>query len=398
MRARPLSLIAVLAVVLVSAACGDASAPVAPAARVIDATAPKICADPADPICAVFSSTRYAYNPSLGALPPGVSDWSLVITQFGGQLDFLGSVEHGGLPIVDIGQMYVRFFIDNGDNALGAGDLQVVIVNTPTGATMHCGLVTSLPVGSALPTSNPAICVGGGTSLNKPGRFTFDGFRTADLSVPSWESQGFARLRAEERRALFLVEVGNVNLAPVGGGAEPTLDPPTAPPTRIDTLSVVPPSGGGDDNGGGDDDGGDDEESDTTAPSITFSGNASSYGLLDVIAINCTATDIGSGVATSVCPTVNARAYTLPLGTTTLTATATDVAGNSATATTSFSVTASATDLCTLVRELAPRQATTMCAQLRNGTRAFTNHVRAQRGKQLTTDLADLLTRLAAGL
>lgn len=396
MRARPLSFIAVLAVVLVSAACGDASAPVAPTSRLIDATAPKICADPADPICAVFSSTRYAYNPALGALPPGISDWSLVITQFGGQLDFLGAVTYGAGPIADIERMYVRFFIDNGDNALGAGDLQVVIVNSPTGATMHCGVVTTLPVGPALPTSVPPICVAGGTTLNEPGRFIFDGFRTADLSAPVWESQGFARLRANERRALFLVEVGNVNVS--GGDTPPTLGPPTAPPTRTDTLSVVPPSGGGDDNGGGGDDNGGGDETDTAAPTITFSGNAGSYGLLSTIAIGCTATDIGSGVATSVCPTVNARAYTLPLGTTTLTATATDVAGNSATATTSFSVTANATDLCALVRELVPNHATPLCAQLRNGTRAFTNHLKAQRGKQVPANVADLLTRLAAGL
>jgi len=402
MRVRPQSLLGLLALAFTVAACGDVTSPTA-SLRSSRAIEPKVCADPSDPICGVFSSTVYAYNPELGALPPGVSDWRLVITQFGGQLDFFGAVDHGGLPIADVTQMYVRFFIDNGDNALGAGDLQVVIVNAPSGATMHCGIIAGYPVSDALPTSAPAICQPGGTTVNAPGRFIFDEFRTADLSEPLWESQGFNRLRADERRALFLVEVGNVT---VGGGtdSEPTLGPPTAPPTRTDTLSVAPPAGGGDDDDGnedGDDDGdgdGNGEETDTTAPTITFTGNAGSYGILDAISIGCSATDAGAGIASSVCPTVNTLAYTLPLGSTTLTATATDNAGNSATATTSFAVTVNAADLCTLVRDLVPGHATPLCAQLRNGTRAFTNHLRAQRGKKVPAEVADLLTRLAAGL
>lgn len=387
MRARLQPLLAALAVAFTVAACGEVTAP-GTSLRTSRAIEPKLCADPSDPICSVFSSTVYAYNPELGALPPGVSDWRLIITQFGGQLDFLGSVEHGGPPIADVTQMYVRFFIDNGDAVLGAGDLQVVILNSPSGATMHCGIITGYPVSAALPTSTPPICVAGGTTLNEPGRFIFDDFRTADLSNPLWESQGFNRLRANERRALFLVEVGNVT---VGGetGSEPTLGPPTAPPTRTDTLSVVPPPPPPPPPPPG---------SDVTAPSIVFTGNAGSYGILENIAITCAATDAGSGIATSVCPTVNAAAYTLPLGSTTLTATAADNAGNSATATTSFTVTVNAADLCALARTLVPGHATPLCAQLRSGTRAFTNHLQAQRGKKVPAEIADLLTRLAAGL
>ncbi|WKW13508.1 hypothetical protein Strain138_002831 [Pseudogemmatithrix spongiicola] len=392
MRARLHSLLAALAVAFTVAACGEVTAP-GTSLRTSRAIEPKLCADPSDPICSVFSSTVYAYNPALGALPPGVSDWRLIITQFGGQLDFFGQVTHGGGPIADVRRMYVRFFIDNGDAVLGAGDMQVLIVNSPSGATMHCGIIAGYPVSAALPTSTPPICIAGGTTLNQTGRFIFDDFRTADLSDPRWESQGFNRLRANERRALFLVEVGNVTTGG-GTGSEPTLGPPTAPPTRIDTLSVVPPAGGdGDDDGDGDGD-----ETDTTAPSISFTGNAGTYGILDAINIGCSATDAGTGIASSVCPTVNAAAYTLPLGSTTLTATATDSAGNSATATTTFTVTVNAADLCTLVRTLVPGHATPLCAQLRNGTRAFTNHLRAQRGKKVPAEVADLLTRLAAGL
>lgn len=383
----------------VVAACADSPLrPSVESARFISPMQAKVCADPADPICSAFTSTVYRFDPTLGALPPGTSDWRLIITQFGGQLDFLGVVEHGGAPIADVQKMYMRFFIDNGDGALGAGDLQVVIVNSPSGATLHCGLVSTLPAGAALPTSSPSICETGGESTNQPGRFLFDEYRTADLSAPLWESQGFARLRAGERRALFLVEVGNVFTS--AGGA-PQLGPPTAPASRIDILSVPSGDGGDGDNGGGDNGGGDNGggDTDTTAPTITFSGNVGSYSILSTVAISCTATD-ASGIAASTCPSVNAAAYTFPLGVTTLNATATDNAGNTATASTSFTVTATTNDLCALATTFAANkgQATAMCAQLKNGTRPFINHVTAQRGKHLSIAHADILLQLARAM
>jgi hypothetical protein len=379
----------------VFAACADSPLrPSVESARFISPMQAKVCADPADPICAVFTSTVYRYDPTLGALPPGVSDWRLIITQFGGQLDFLGVVEHGGAPITDVQNMYLRFFIDNGDGALGTGDLQVVIVNSPSGATMHCGLVSTIPVGPALPTSSPSICETGGVSANQPGRFLFDGYRTADLSAPLWESQGFARLQAGEQRALFLVEVGNVITS--SGGA-PQLGAPTAPAARTDVLSV--PSGEGGNGGGGNGGGNGGGDTDTTAPTITFSGNAGSYSILSTVAISCTASD-ASGIATSTCPSVNAAAYTFPLGVNTLNASATDNAGNTATASTSFTVTATTNDLCALATSFAANkgQATAMCAQLKNGTRPFINHVTAQRGKQLSVAHADILLRIAQAM
>ncbi len=407
MRLLSLRSIAAFSVILGLAAC---EAPLRPemTARIAPLLQAKICADPSDPICSAFSSTVYQYNPSLGALPPGISDWRLIITQFGGQLDFLGAISHGGAPITDVQNMYVRFFIDNGDNALGAGDLQVVIRNTPSGSSLHCGIVTSLPVGSELPSASPAICVGGGVSFNEPGRFVFDGFRTADLSAPLWESQGFARLQADQRRALFLVEVGNVFV----NAGQPSLDAPTAPAARVDTLNVPTGNNGGGNNGGGgnggggDDDGDDDGEddgdsdADTTAPTITFSGNAGSYSLLQQVSITCTAADTDSGIATATCPSVNALAYTFALGSNTLNATATDVAGNSATASTGFTVTVNRADLCTLARSFASNkgQGNALCATLNGGIRPFSNLVRAQTNKSLSADEAATLLRLVAGL
>lgn len=381
------------------AAC---EAPVSPdfVGRVAPVVEAKVCADPADPICQSFSSSVYQYDPTLGALPPGISDWRLVITQFGGQLDFLGAVSHGGAPIADVQNMYVRFFVDNGDNALGAGDLQVVVRNTASGASLHCGIVTTLPVSAELPSATPAICETGGVSYNETGRFVFEDFRTADLSAPLWESQGFARLQAGQRRALFLVEVGNV----VVSGGQPVLGAPTAPATRVDTLAVpAGNNGGGDDDNGGGDEGGDDEGEDpidSDAPVITFSGNLGSYSILSNVSISCVATDAGSGISTSTCPSVNAPAYTFSLGSTTLNATAQDAAGNIATASTSFTVSVSRTDLCSLARQFASSagQGNSMCSMLRSGNRSFANHVRAQTNKSLTAEQAAILLRLAAGL
>lgn len=381
---------AALSVLIGIAAC---EAPLRPEmiARVAPPLVAKVCADPTDPICQVFLSSVYQYDPTMGALPPGVSDWRLIITQFGGELEFLGAVSHGGAPITDVRNMYVRFFIDNGDDALGAGDLQVLLRNTPEGAAMHCGIVTTLPVGPELPTATPAICKPSGVSFNEPGRFVFDLFRTADLSQPLWESQGFARLRAGEKRALFLVEVGNVVVNTVG---EPVLGAPTAPPTRIDTLSVPAGENGGGNGGGGN--GG----ADTVAPTITFTGNAGSYSILERVYIRCVATDEGSGIASATCPSVDAAAYTLELGADTLRATATDSVGNTATASTSFTVTVNRADLCTLARQFAgdrgPGKA--LCVTLSGGARSFANLVRAQTNKSLSEYEAATLLRLAAGL
>jgi hypothetical protein len=371
------------------AAC---EAPVSPdfVGRVAPVVEAKVCADPADPICQSFSSSVYQYDSSLGTLPPGISDWRLVITQFGGQLDFLGAVSHGGAPIADVQNMYVRFFIDNGDNALGAGDLQVVVRNTAAGASLHCGIVTTLPVGAELPSATPAICETGGASYNEAGRFVFEDFRTADLSAPLWESQGFARLQADQRRALFLVEVGNV----VVNAGQPSLGAPTAPATRVDTLAV--PAGN---NGDDEDDEGEDPV-DSEAPVITFTGNAGAYSILDQVNISCFATDAGSGLSASNCPSVSAAAYTLALGSTTLNATAQDAAGNIATASTSFTVSVSSTDLCSLARQFASSvgQGNALCSMLRSGSQSFANHVRAQTNKSLSADEAAVLLRLAAGL
>jgi len=89
---------------------------------------------------------------------------------------------------------------------------------------------------------------------------------------------------------------------------------------------------------------------DRTAPVIVFSGNAGTYSVDQTVAITCAASDALSTLASSSCPAANGPAYTFPVGTTTLDATATDRADNTANVRTSFTTTVSAEALCTLTR------------------------------------------------
>src|SRR5439155_8371919 len=77
---------------------------------------------------------------------------------------------------------------------------------------------------------------------------------------------------------------------------------------------------------------------DKTKPVITCSGNAGAYTIDQMVVITCTASDGLSGVASNTCTGVNAPAYTLALGSHTLSASATDKAGNTGTGSTTFTV------------------------------------------------------------
>ncbi len=95
---------------------------------------------------------------------------------------------------------------------------------------------------------------------------------------------------------------------------------------------------------------------DTTAPTIAFTGNRRTYALLQMVDITCAAVDNagGSGVASSSCqtPVADAAAWTFGPGTTTLTASATDNAGNVGSGSTEFTVNVTTGALCTLTAVL----------------------------------------------
>lgn len=94
---------------------------------------------------------------------------------------------------------------------------------------------------------------------------------------------------------------------------------------------------------------------DKTLPTVTYTGNAGIYTVDQTISITCTAVDplnangtTGSGLASTTCANVNAPAYSFPLGPNTLSASATDVAGNVGTGSTTFTVGGTLPALCTL--------------------------------------------------
>jgi len=137
---------------------------------------------------------------------------------------------------------------------------------------------------------------------------------------------------------------------------------------------------------------------DATAPVLAFSGNAGTYALTDTVAITCAASDAMSGLASSTCPGASGPATSF-VGTNTLSASARDNAGNTASLSTSFTVGVTAAGLCELVEQYVEQAgvARSLCVKLEHGSiGAFVNEVNAQRGKKwLSNDEADLLILLA---
>jgi galactose oxidase-like protein/Kelch motif protein len=156
-------------------------------------------------------------------------------------------------------------------------------------------------------------------------------------------------------------------------------------------------------------------QTDMTGPVITFTGNAGSYTIDQWITIGCSVGDAQSGVATSVCPSISAAAYTFGAGPHEINASATDVAGNTTLASTSFTVIATYESLCRLTRSFEdnPAIAGAMCKQLATGASAaargnaaakagalyaFMNLVRGQSDRTLTTNESLILNGFAGVL
>ncbi|GMV07357.1 MAG: hypothetical protein AMXMBFR53_36320 [Gemmatimonadota bacterium] len=141
---------------------------------------------------------------------------------------------------------------------------------------------------------------------------------------------------------------------------------------------------------------------DATNPGIVFTGNAGTYTVDQSVAIACGASDAMSQLASSSCPGASGDAYTFGVGTHALNATATDNAGNSFAASTSFTVSVTGDSLCSLVQRWVSNRgvANSMCQQLRaRAYGAFVNHVQAQGGKKfLAADKAAILIDLASRL
>lgn len=154
---------------------------------------------------------------------------------------------------------------------------------------------------------------------------------------------------------------------------------------------------------------------DLTAPAVAFAGNAGLYLVNQDIGITCAAADALSGLAASDCPTAVGPAYERPLGTTLLRASATDRAGNQATAMAAFEVRVTYGSLCALTQRFVTKTgvASSLCSKLRAAEaaslrgstnalaglmHAYSREVDAQTGKSISAANAAILLRLAAAL
>ncbi len=137
---------------------------------------------------------------------------------------------------------------------------------------------------------------------------------------------------------------------------------------------------------------------DATKPVIGYSGNAGSYTVDESVAITCSASDAMSGLASNTCANIGGDAFTFAIGTNSRSASASDNAGNSNTASTSFTVAVTSGSLCSLVQRWVSNAgvANSMCVKLRQGSYgAFRNELSAQGGKKfLSAEHAAILLRL----
>ena len=123
---------------------------------------------------------------------------------------------------------------------------------------------------------------------------------------------------------------------------------------------------------------------DKTAPIVTYTGNAGTYRILDTINITCSATDDLSGLISDTCQDITEPAYGFNPGTNAFSATATDLAFNVGTGSTSFVVWTTYNDLCALSQQFVTNagvaQSSAMCAQLKTAERAAArNNLTAKR-------------------
>jgi hypothetical protein len=157
---------------------------------------------------------------------------------------------------------------------------------------------------------------------------------------------------------------------------------------------------------------------DKSAPVITFTDNQSSYTVDQTRDIHCAATDPLSGINTTTCADINQSAASFGVGTHTISASATDNAGNVGQNSVTFTIGVTVNSLCTLTGQYTgnSRTARQLCAPLqlvqlvqlaerahksRMKTAAINSYIlllHIQRGRGLTTQEIATLTQLARAL
>lgn len=154
---------------------------------------------------------------------------------------------------------------------------------------------------------------------------------------------------------------------------------------------------------------------DVTPPTIAYSSHPATYTVDEHVSITCTATDAESGIASDNCAPIVGDAYAFGLGQHTFSATATDVAGNSSSASTSFSVSVTFGSLANLTRRFmtSGKVADALVKDLREAEVArakgnarqaeaklndYRRGVMAQVGKSITGELGSMLAGLSQAL
>jgi hypothetical protein len=144
---------------------------------------------------------------------------------------------------------------------------------------------------------------------------------------------------------------------------------------------------------------------DATSPTVDLSGGGT-YTVDETVTIACAASDATSGVASDTCSqAAGARpAYEYPLGTTTVSASATDNAGNTGGASQEVTVTVTPDSLIALTQLWVSKAgvAHALAAKLEAGGEgslgAYRNQLAAQSGKSITAAHAELLATLSESL
>ncbi|UUZ84722.1 hypothetical protein LJK88_14435 [Paenibacillus sp. P26] len=156
---------------------------------------------------------------------------------------------------------------------------------------------------------------------------------------------------------------------------------------------------------------------DLTAPAVSFSvQDGTVYGIDQSVAIGCSAEDALSGIVSSDCSDISAKAYELGVGAHTFTANAEDATGNTANQAVTISVTVDFDSLSRLTEQFVSAdngvrhalveklyQAKASASKgntnaMQDQLGAFVHQVNAQSGKALTEKQVQVLTELAHGL
>lgn len=139
---------------------------------------------------------------------------------------------------------------------------------------------------------------------------------------------------------------------------------------------------------------------DVTPPTIAYSSHAATYTVDQHVSITCAATDAESGIATNTCAPIEGDAYVFGLGQRTFSATATDNAGNTASASTSFSVKVSFGSLGNLTRRFVTngRVADGLIDHLRDAEKDRARGKRKQAEEELSAYRHDVLTQVGRSI